>query len=1058
MLNRLIDFAVHRRAVTLLATVAFAIFGVVSFRKLKIEAFPDVTNVQVMVITLSPGQAAEEVERQITIPVERALNGTPRVLVQRSITSFGLSQVILTFEDDVDIYWARQQVAERLPDADVPDGLQPHLGPNDTPVGQIFQYTLEDVPGTRPGAGPPAKFHTPSELRSWQDWVVSKQLMRVPGVADVVSFGGFQKEYHVLADPGHLRANGLTLEDLITAVGRSNGATSGGYLRFGESEFVVRGRGYLRGPRDIENTVVRASGGTPVLVRNVAQVVESYTPRRGAVARGDAVDSVEGTVLLRRGENPKEVLASVHAAVDRINHEILPPGMKIVPFYDRTRLVDTTLRTVSHNMLEGVTLVSLVLWLFLRTVAGSFAVAVTMPLALLAAFVGLHFAGVPANLLSMGAIDFGILLDGAVILVENAYRRLAEERPPPELVPETIARAAKEVVRPTLFSMAIIAAAMLPIFTLERVEGRIFRPVALTYAFALVGALLFTMTTVPALTAVLLKRAKVEEHDPRFLAWLRPKYLSALRFALRRPFVPPLVGVLLMGIAIFLIPRLGAEFLPEMNEGDIHITVTMPSAVSLERGAELLREMRLSLMKFPEVKDVLTEQGHPEDGTDDEAPNQAETFVIMKPPGDWHTGRSKEQVIDAMRAQLTHRPGVVYNFSQPIKDRVEESISGIRGQVVVKIYGDDLNLMHERLDEVDRILTSTRGSRDVEIYRAGSAQHIVADIDRESSSRFGVPVADIEQTLAAAYGGQIATNLWEGERRVGVRVKLPVGDEGDAASVGRLEVPLPAPATGVGSEAGAAPARVPLAAVAKLHIDRGRTQINREQGGRFLAIKCNLEGRDIASFVAEAQARVRREVKLPEGYYLTWGGEFENQRRAMARLAVIVPISIVAILVLLYMAFGAALPALVVLSVVPLATVGGVFALYLTGTVLSVSAAVGFITLFGVAVMDGVLLITYVRQARAENPEGEEAILHAVTQRLRPVLMTALLASLGLLPAALSHSIGSDTQRPFAIVIIGGLLSSTLLTMLLLPTFYKLAESWFGPRSPESAPPGATSR
>jgi cobalt-zinc-cadmium resistance protein CzcA len=1031
MLNKLIDFAVHRRATTLLATLAFAIFGVVSFRKLKIEAFPDVTNVQVMVITLFPGQAPEEVEKQVTIPVERALNGTPRVLVQRSITSFGLSQVILTFEDDVDIYWARQQVSERLPEAEVPDGIEPHLGPNDTPVGQVYQYTLE------------SDHHSPSELRSWQDWTVSKQLMRAPGVADVVSFGGFQKEYHVLADPGRLRGSGLTLQDLITAVAGSNGATSGGYLKFGETEFVVRGRGYLKGVRDIENTVIRASNGTPVLVRNVAQVVESYTPRRGAVARGDAIDSVEGTVLLRRGENPKDVLDGVHAAVERINRDILPPGMKIVPFYDRTRLVDTTLKTVSHNMLEGVALVSLVLWLFLRTVAGSLAVAVTMPLALLAAFVGLHFAGVPANLLSMGAIDFGILLDGAVILVENAYRRLAEERPPNDLIPETIARAAKEVVRPTLFSMAIIAAAMLPIFTLERVEGRIFRPVALTYAFALFGALLFTMTTVPALTTVLLKRAKrIEEHDPKFLVWLRAKYLTALRVALRHSWAPPLIGLVLMGCAMALIPRLGAEFLPEMNEGDIHVTITAPSAVSLERGAELLRETRLTLLKFPEVKDVLTEQGHPEDGTDDEAPNQAETFVIMKPPNQWHTGRSKEQVIDAMRAALERRPGIVYNFSQPIKDRVEESISGIRGQVVVKIYGDDLNLMHGKLDDIERILRSTRGSRDVEIYRAGNAQHIVADIDREATARFGVPVTDVEATLAAAYGGELATTLWEGERRVGVRVKLPVGDEGDPASVGRLEVPVPA---GTGGHA-----RVPLAALANLHVDRGRTQINREQGGRFLAIKCNLEGRDIASFVDEAQARVRRDVKLPEGYYLTWGGEFENQRRAMARLAVIVPVSIVAILGLLYLAFGAALPALVVLSVVPLATVGGVFALYLTHTVLSVSAAVGFITLFGVAVMDGVLLITYIRQAREATRDGdqsdEQAILFAVSQRLRPVLMTALLASLGLLPAALSHSIGSDTQRPFAIVIIGGLVTSTLLTMLLLPTFYKLADGWFGPR------------
>jgi cobalt-zinc-cadmium resistance protein CzcA len=1026
MLDRLIDLAVHRRALTLVLTGAFAVFGVFTFSKLKIEAFPDVTNVQVMVITLFPGQAAEEVEKKVTIPVERALTGTPRVLVQRSITSFGLSQVIMTFEDDVDIYWARQQVAERLPDADLPPGVSASLGPNDTPVGQIYQYTLE------------SDHHTPTELRSWQEWVVSKHLMRVAGVADVVSFGGFIKEYHVLADPGRLRNFGLTLKDLIDVVSQSNGSTSGGYLRHGESEFVVRARGYLRGPKDSESTVVRATTGTPILGRAVARVVEAFQPPRGAVARGAALDSIEGTILLRRGENPKDVLEAVHEAIARVNKDVLPRGMRIVPFYDRTRLVDTTLHTVGHNMIEGAILVSAVLWLFLRAVSGSLAVAVTMPLALLTAFVGLYYVGVPANLLSMGAVDFGILLDGAVILVENAYRHLAEERPPPDDVPLVVARAAKEVVRPTLFSMSIIAAAMMPIFTLERVEGRIFRPVALTYAFALAGALVFTLTTVPALTTVLLKNRKVEEGDPGFLVWLRARYLSALRVALTYPLTTRLLGFVVLAVAMSLLPRLGTEFLPQMNEGDIHITVTAPSAIALERGAEVLRDTRLALLKFPEVRDVLTEQGHPEDGTDDEAPNQAETFVMMKPEEEWRTGRTKEQVVEAMRAELEKRPGIEYNFSQPIKDRVEESISGIRGQVVVKIYGEDLGLMHEKLEEVRRILAQTHGSRDVEIYRAGTAQHVVADVDREAVARYGLQVQDVEDVVEAGFGGRVATDVWEGERRVPVRIKLPVANEGDASLLGRLDIPI-------GDDG---QARLPLSSLASVHVDVGRTQINREQGGRFLALKCNIEGRDMGSFVDEAQSRAKREVKLPEGYFLTWGGEFENQRRAMKRLEIIVPVSIVVIFFLLYLTFRAALPAIVVLLDVPFATVGGVFALYLTHTELSVSAAVGFITLFGVAVMDGVLLILYVRQARQETPHNQDAILHAVSQRLRPVLMTALLASLGLLPAARSHAIGSDTQRPFAIVIIGGLISSTLLTMLLLPTLYELADRWFGGRRP----------
>ena len=1020
MLERLIDLAVKRRIATLVLTIGFAAFGLHALSRLKIEAFPDVTNVQVMVISLFPGQAAEEVEKQVTIPVERALFGVPNVLVQRSISSFGLSQVIVTFEDGVDIYFARQQVAERLPTAEVPEGVTPALGPNDTPVGQVFQYTLE------------SDRHSPSELRSWQDWVVEKNLVRVPGVADVVNFGGYQKEYHLLADPAKLRASGLTLKDLIAAVRASNGATSGGYVQFGETEFVVRGRGYLQNIADIERTVVAARNGTPILVRNLAKVVEGFTPRRGAVARGEAIDSVEGIILLRRGENPADVLKEVHQAVVRINREVLPKGMRVVPFYDRTKLVGTTLSTVAANMVEGASLVALVLWMFLRAVSGSFAVAITMPLALLVAFVGLYYSGVSANMLSMGAIDFGILLDGAVILVENVYRHAGERKPTPAEVPGVVADAAKEVVRPILFSLSIIVAAMLPIFTLERVEGRIFRPVALTYAFALGGALFFTLTCVPALGAVLLRHGKVNEVEPRFLVFLRERYLGALRRALRFPAVTCLGGAAILALAVALVPRLGTEFLPEMNEGDIHVTITMPTETSLERGAEVLHDTRLALLKYPEVRDVLTEQGHPEDGTDDEAPNQAETFVLMKPETEWKTGRSKRQVVDAMRADLEQRPGVDYNFSQPIKDRVEESISGIRGQIVVKIYGDDLHLMHDKLGEVAGVLRQVRGARDVEIYRAGKAQHIVADIDREATAQVGLSVRDVEETLESAFGGRLATALWEGERRVGVRVKLPYSAEGDVHAVSRLEIP-------VGGT------RLPLGALANVHVDSGRTQINREQGERFLALKCNIEGRDMGSFVEEAQARVEKLVELPDGYHLTWGGEFENQRRAMTRLMVIVPISIAIIFLLLYVTFRAAMPAIVVLVDVPFATVGGVFALYLTHTVLSVSAAVGFITLFGVAVMDGVLLVTYIRQAHDEHGhDAKDAILGAVSQRLRPVLMTALLASLGLLPAAMSDAIGSDTQRPFAIVIIGGLISSTVLTLLILPTLYDLAHRWFG--------------
>lgn len=1020
MFERLIELAVRRRRATLALCALFCVYGAWVTSRLKIEAFPDVTNVQVMVISLVPGQAAEEVERQVTIPIERALVGIPHAHMGRSVTSFGLSQVIVTFEDGADIYFARQQVAERLATAEVPDGIVPTLGPNDTPVGQVYQYTLE------------SNQHTPTELRSWQEWVVARQLARVPGVADVVSFGGFQKEYHVLAQPERLQATGITLKEIIDAVSQSNGATSGGYISQGDSEFVVRGRGYIQSLKDIENTVIKTVDGTPVLVGHVASVVEGYTPRRGTVARGTAEDSVEGTVLLRRGENPKDVLAALHQAVDQINKDILPEGMYISPFYDRSHLVQTTLHTVMKNMAEGALLVTLVIWLFLRTWMGSLIVAVTMPLGLLTAFIGLYYIGVPANLLSMGAIDFGILLDGAVILVENAYRHLSERKVPREQVPEVIAQAAKEVVRPTLFSMCIIVAAMLPIFTLERIEGRIFRPVALTYAFALAGALFFTLTCVPALAAMLLGLRPVTHQEPRFLTVLRRWYLNALRWILKYPMPTRLLAVLLLVLSILMVPHLGTEFLPQMNEGDLHITITMPSTVSLNQGHRILGEIRGDLLAFDVVQDVVTEQGHPEDGTDDEAPNQTKTFVILKPSEDWPKGLTHERLVEQMRDVLERRPGILYNFSQPIKDRVEEAISGVRGQIVVKMYGEDLDLMQTQMLAIRDLIQGIQGARDVEIYRAGSAAHVVADIDREKTARHGLAISDVEEVIESAFGGKLATEVWEGERKIGVRVKYPTPEQGDATTVARLLIPSDG-------------RWVPLSSVASVHPANGRTQINREQSGRFLALKCNIEGRDMGRFVAEAQELVEAKLHLPAGYYIRWGGEFENQRRAMQQLMVIVPISILAIFLLLYWTFGAVLPAVVVLLGLPFAAVGGIFALALTHTTLSVSAAIGFITLFGVATMDGVLMITYVRQARqSQAVRSDEAILTAVSQRLRPVLMTALLASLGLLPAAMSHAIGSDTQRPFAVVIIGGLISSTLLTMLLLPTLYDLVDQWFG--------------
>ena len=1018
MIGRLIDACVARRALTLSLCAAFACMAAVAASRLRIEAFPDVTNVQVMVIALYPGQAAEEIERQVTVPIERALVGLPNALAQRSVTSFGLAQVITTFKDGADIYFARQQVAERLQMLELPSGAECQLGPNDTPVGQILQYTVES----------PTRSAT--ELRGLQEWTIAKHLARVPGVADVVSFGGYQRELHVVAEPAALLEQEITLDELCSAIARANQSTSGGYVRHGENEFVVRGRGYIENAHDIERSVIKTRGGVAVRVADVANVREGYTPRRGTVARGAADDSVEGAVLLRRGENPRDVLQALHLAIDAVNDHVLADDVRIVPFYDRSRLVHTTLSTVTRNMLEGVALVTIVIFLFLRTWLGSLAVAVTMPLGLLTALLGLWLLDVPANLLSMGAIDFGILLDGAVILVENCFRKLHSEKVSPENVPAVVARAAKEVVRPTLFSMGIIVVAMLPIFTLERVEGRIFRPVALTYAFALAGSLFFTITCVPALSAALFTRFPIKHQEPGFLRRLERLYRSALNAILRNPWPSRLVAVALLGLAALLVPRLGTEFLPQMNEGDIHITVSFPSTISLGEGQSLLKGMRADLLGFAEVVDVVTEQGHPEDGTDDEAPSQAKTFVMLKSPEQWRRGMTMQKLTTAMREVLERRPGVAYNFSQPIKDRIEEAISGVRGQIVVKLYGEDFTAMQAAMQGIFEIVSHLDGARDVEVYRAGVSQHVVADLDREAAGRLGLTVDDVQDVIELSFGGRIATTMWEHGRQLGVRVKLPTPTEADAASIGRLLVPTPLGPT------------VPLAMVAHVHPDSGRTQINRENGGRFMALKCNLEGRDMGSFVDEAERTVREQVPLPPGTTLRWGGEFENQRRAMRQLAIIVPVSLAGIFLLLYSTFAAVLPAVTVLLGLPFAAVGGVFALFVTQTTLSVSAAIGFITLFGVATMDGVLLVTYVREgwgphvAPLANDEGRARVVDAVVQRLRPVLMTALLASLGLLPAATSHAIGADTQRPFAIVIIGGLISATLATMLLLPSLY----------------------
>jgi cobalt-zinc-cadmium resistance protein CzcA len=1014
VLRSVIDACVHRRLPVLAVVAGIAAYGVVAYRDTAIEAFPDVTNIRVNVIAQMPGQAPEEIERQVTIPLERVLNGTPGMIQMRSESLFGLSLVWLTFEDGTDGYRARNIVSEKIQEADLPDGVQPNLAPDDTPLGEIYQYHLV------------SDRHTPEQIRSEQEWNVSRLLRQVPGVADVVNFGGYLKEFHVLVDPARLAAHGLTLQDLCDAVARSNQNVGGGFLKHGDQELVIRGVGYLHDPHEIAQTVLKNEGGTPVTVGDVATLVVSHTPRRGNVGYNDRLDVTEGFVLLRRGENPSVVLDGVHTRVQELNDRILPRGMKIEPFYDRTTLVGLTLETVHHSLLFGALLVASVVWLFLRSLRCSLIVATVIPLALLTAFIGLRWLGLPANLLSMGAIDFGILVDGAVVLVENVLHEAAAEKPHNRrAMLALVSRSAFDVATPTFYAMAIIIAALIPVFTLERIEGRIFHPLAMTYSFALAGALIFALTAVPALCALLLRPSDGDHGEPRFVVTLRSWYGKALAVTTRRSLLVGAGAVVLLAAGVFCISRLGSEFLPELDEGDLNIFVEMPPSTSLDTGGQILKDVRERLLRFPEVIEVMSEQGRPEDGTDDQTVNQSETFVHLKPHGAWRRGLDKDGLVEAMRTSLTEIPGVSFNFSQPIKDNVEEAITGVRGKVVLKIFGPDLEAMRETLAKCKGVLTSVPGIVDLELYRDATVPQLRVNLDRPALARAGITVGAAQDVVETSLQGRVVTALWEGERPVPVRVLFPFTERGDPDEIGAI----PVPTSGGG--------RIPLHELANVTMDTGRACINREANSRVLALKFNVEGRDMGSVVKDARAAVDRAVKAPDGHYFVWGGEFENQARAMRRLATIIPVSLLAVFCLLYMALQSARSAAAVLAIAPFAMTGGAFALLIGRVNLSVSAAVGFIALLGQVSLAALLVIAAIDARRRAGEAVDAAILSGAVIRLRAVLMTASLAILGLMPMAVSRGVGSEIQRPFALVIIGGLFTSIAVVLFLLPIVYR---------------------
>ncbi len=1014
MLKALIDWCVHRRMAAIVLTLAFAAYGAHAYLRTPIEAFPDVTNVQVTVIAQMPGYAPEEIERQLTIPLERALNGTPGMTRLRSESLFGLSLVTLTFQDDADAFKSRALISERIATADLPDGVVPDLAPNATPLGEIYQFRVV------------SDRHDLFERRAALDTTVSRLLKQVPGVADVVSFGGYLEEVHVEVDPDRLAAHDLTLDDVTSALEASNLNVGGGFLRQGDQELAIRGVGYVATPDDLREVVLSSEGGSPVTVGDVARLVRSHTPRRGAVGFGAERDTVEGFVLLRRGENPSDVLAGVHATVDTLNTRALPEGMRVVPFYDRSLLVSQTLDTVHHNLLHGFLLIVSVVWLFLRSLSGSLIVATVIPLSLLAAFTGLYAMGLPANLISMGAIDFGILVDGAVVLVENVLHQAQHQQPRTRRqMLRLVTKAAFDVSRPTLYAMAIIIAALIPVFTLEQVEGRIFRPLALTYSFALVGALVFALTIVPALCAMAMRPGRRLPTEPRWIGALRAAYRRSVDGALRWRLVPVLVAVGLVVGATHSARQLGSEFLPELDEGDFVIFVEMPASIDLDTSQDLMAEVRRRIGAFPEVVGVLNEQGRPEDGTDNEGVNMSECFVRLAPEAQWRAGMTTERLVDEIRASLSEIPGIAFNFSQPIKDNVEEAISGVRGKVVVKIFGQDLEAMRSTLEEIKAALLPVDGIVDLDLYRDASVPQLQLTLNRAALAREGISVASAQAVVETALAGRVVTELWSGERAIPVRVRLPAHERAD---VGRIaQIPIAAPNG----------ARVPMGQVAETSVAAGRASINREANSRTLALKFNIEGRDMGSVVAEAQEVVEAKVRPPDGTYLVWGGEFENQARAMERLSIIVPIALVIVTLLLVGALGLFRSAAAILLTAPFAMTGGVFALHLADIPLSVSAAIGFIALLGQVSLAGLLVVSAIDDRRRAGAERRDAIVEGAAERFRAVLLAAVLAMLGLLPMAVSTGVGSETQRPFAMVIVGGMVTTLLVALWLLPVVYQ---------------------
>lgn len=1025
MIKRLVDFALRERLLVAGIGILLLIWGAFSFYKLPVEAYPDVANTWVQVITQWPGRAAEEVEQQVTIPIEAQTNGVSHLQKLRSVSLFGLSVVSLIFDDDADNPMSRQQVLEKLSQMTWPAGLNPTLGPDYSPVGQIYLYTVKS---TNP------RFDV-TELKAIEDWELEKRFKSVPNVVDVSSFGGITREYQVQVDPNRLAAYGIGIAQVEQALAANNINAGGSFIEHGQQAFNVRALGLMRNTSDIGQTVLKVQAGIPVRVRDVAVVTQGPKIRLGKVGKAtrlsnqkvvDDDDAVEGIVLMRKGAEFDRAIDGIHAKVKELNEHFLPAGVKIVPHLDRGDLVEFTTHTVMHNLTEGILLVVVILFFFLGNIRSALIVACTIPFSLLFASILLDLRHIPANLLSLGALDFGMVVDGAVVMVENILRHVGRKDEQNLTILQKITRAAHEVQRPVFYAIGIIITAYLPIFTLEHVEGRLFRPMAWTVAFALLGALVFSMLLAPVLASFLFRNGAHEWDNP-ILAWMERVYRRMLTWCIGHRWITVGTAILALSGSIFLAASgaIGSEFLPHLDEGAVWARGTLGSSVGPTESERITREARRIFAGFPEVTQVVSQLGRPDDGTDSAGFFNTEYFVDLMPHDKWRPQfHTKDELVDAMNKEVSKIPGVLWNFSQPIADNMEEAMSGVKGQLAVKVYGTDLKTLEATADKIVGAMNTIPGVADLGVFRVVGQPNLNLEVNREKADRFGINVVDVQDAIETAAGGKAVGQILQGERKFDLVVRYLEEFRKTPEDISNIRILAPSGE------------RVALGQVCDVHLEDGASMIYRESGSRYIAIKYSVRGRDLGSTVEEAIAKVGKQVKLPEGYRLEWAGEYESQKRSQQRLAVMVPITILMIFIILYTVFHSLKWSMLIMVNIALAPIGGLLALYATGTHFSVSSGVGFLALFGVSVQTGLIMVEYINQLRARGESVINAAVDGAVRRLRPIMMTMLVATLGLLPAATSHGIGSDSQRPFAIVIVGGLIATLFMSILLLPTIY----------------------